>query len=185
MDGLKKGYHFKIGRTAVLRLVAAVTGATALIACSFFVFSCKPMPAARPVDVEPAAHTEKSTCIVPIGPEPEPADEAADAEGGIDLTEDGGWFAAIASICAALYAFVRNRRTALALAALVEGISAVIRAAESATTGGVSSEQVKRIVKGEQDKTGTRHTVERVLRRSRRNAQPVSSPRIRRGGRKH
>lgn len=183
MDGLKEGYHFEVGRTAVLHLVAAVTGATALIVCSFFVFSCKPMPAARPVDVEPAAHTEKSTCIVPA--EPEPADEAADAEGGIDLTEDGGWFAAIASICAALYAFVRNRRTALALAALVEGISAVIRAAESATTGGVSSEQVKRIVKGEQDKTGTRHTVERVLRKSRRNTQPVSSPRIRRGGRKH
>lgn len=183
MDGLKKRYHFELGRTAVLRLVAAVTGATALIACSFFVFSCKPVPAARPVDVEAVAHVEDGTCIVPA--EPEAADEAADAESGIDISEDGGWFAAVASICAALYAFVRNRRTALALAALVEGISAVIRAAESATTGGVSSEQVKRIVKGEQDKTGTRRTVERVLRKSRRNTRPVSSPRICRGGRKH
>lgn len=183
MDSLKKGYHFELGRTATLRLVAAVTGATALIACSFFIFSCKPVPADRPVDIEAPEHTKEGASIVPT--EPEPADDASDAGDSISIAEDGGWLAAIASICAALYAFIKNRRTALALAALVEGISAVIHAAENAATGGVSSEQVKRIVKGEQDKTGTRRTVERVLRRSRRNTRPVSSPRICRGGRKH
>lgn len=182
MDGLKEGYHFELGRTAVIRLVAAVTGATALVACSFFAFSCRPAAEMHIAGTEPPARTiaESGDCA----DEPEEAC-IEDTEYGIDLTEDGGWFAAIASVCAALYAFVKNRRTALALAALVEGISAVIHAAENAATGGVSSEQVKRIVKGEQDRTGTRRTVERVLRKSRRNARPVSSPRIRRGCRKH